>query len=145
MSHKASAARLDDSPPPTHKRKIMRCKIIEAKMRIDYAQEVPDSTRHRHMSQLETYFRDFRAENVHVWTPDAENDECEFGVYPDSKVITLTRGDAADIAFGPGWREEHILIAEIAWKISKDEYAKTVQDYNNARECARRDAEEAGG
>lgn len=143
MIRKASAARLDDSPPPAQARKMMRCRIIKAQMHIEYEQEVPDSTRHKHMRQLDTYFREFREANMHVWVPDAENDECEYGVYSDSKVIILTRGEAAEIAFGPDWREEHILIAEISWKISKAEYLETIQDYNNAREWARRDAEQA--
>lgn len=137
-------ARLDDSLPPTQPQKTPVFHWInDAQLSIEYEQKVSSATRRLHMGQLEAYFQKFRQETVQVWVPDAEDAECEFGVYPDLKVIVLTRGDAANVAFGHNWREGHILIAEISWKISEDEYKKAVQDYDNNREWARRAREEA--
>lgn len=138
---RANAERLDDSPPPAQSRKTTICRLIkDAQLSIEYEQKVSGATRHAHMKLLSAYFQNFRQEKVCVWVPDAEDDECEFGVYANSKVVILTRGDAANIAFGQDWREEHIRIAQISWKISEDEYKKTVQDYNSTREWARRAA-----
>jgi hypothetical protein len=103
---------------------------------IEYEYDITDKSL-CHLQKLIAYFEKFDASKVLVWVPGAEDDECEFGVYPCpdaeysqsgelEKTIILTRGDEAKRAFGSEWMEEHIYHAAVSWGISEDEYAETI-------------------
>jgi len=96
------------------------------------------------LQKLIAYFRVFDDTGV-IWVPGAEDDECEFGIfpYPDAeysqdpnpaKMIILMRGSEADRAFGENWDEGPISSASILWEVPQDEYDHAIKEHEASRE-----------
>ncbi len=103
--------------------KVVRCSV-------EYVTPVEAKISDYHQDKLNKYARHFCESRVFTWVPDGENKigvfkvrkSRKWGLKRYIKEITLTNGIEADIAFGAKWREQHIHIARISWKISKEEY-----------------------